>query len=382
MDQSYSFRQLKLVGIFLIVMQSICFAQSSTMNPSGFILHRGVNLSHWLSQNFGWSPKETFITEQDIKFIDSIGYDHVRIPIDEAELWDTTGKPIDESFTYLTRCLNWCAKYNLRAIVDLHIIRSHYFNAVNEGGTNSLWNDTNAQNTFLHLWNDLSGFLKHYPVSMVAYELMNEPVAENPEDWNKLIGKAVKALRALEPQRVLLIGSNKWQTPGTFPQLKIPEGDPNMILSMHTYSPIFFTHHLADWVPSKGYHGPVHYPGQVVSDGDYDAFVKMDSAHVQIMKYSKDVWNKQKLAEEILPAVKRARELGLQLYCGEFGCLPHVDRNERLAYYRDLISIFDENQIAYCNWEYKGDFGVYTFDFKTKASLAPDVELIRILTKK
>ena len=51
------------------------------INPSGFQIHRGVNLSHWLSQNFGWSPKATFITEQDIKFIDSIGYDHVRIPL-------------------------------------------------------------------------------------------------------------------------------------------------------------------------------------------------------------------------------------------------------------------------------------------------------------
>ncbi|MCX6120656.1 MAG: cellulase family glycosylhydrolase [Ignavibacteriales bacterium] len=352
------------------------------MNPSGFEVHRGVNLSHWLSQNFGWSPKATFITEQDIKFIDSIGYDHVRIPLDEVELWDTTGKPIEESFAFLTHCLNWCAKYNLHAIVDLHIIRSHYFNAANEGGTNSLWTDTNAQNTFLHLWSDLSAHLKRYPVSMVAYELMNEPVAENPEDWNRLIEKAMKAVRALEPQRVLVIGSNRWQTPGTFPQLKIPANDPNIILSMHTYSPLFFTHHLASWVQFKEYKGPVRYPGQVVIDADYNAFVKNDSGLVQVMKNAREVWNKQKLAEELLPAVKRAKELGLQLYCGEFGCLPHVDRNERLAYYRDLISVFNENQIAYCNWEYKGDFGIYTFDFEKNASLAPDIELIHILTQK
>ena len=382
MNPSHYFRQLRIAGIFLIIMQTICFCQRSTMNPSGFELHRGVNLSHWLSQNFGWSPKATFITEQDIKFIDSIGYDHVRIPIDEAELWDTTGRPIEESFYYLYSCLNWCAKYNLRAIVDLHIIRSHYFNAANEGGTNSLWTDTNAQKTFLHLWSDLSVRLKQYPVSMVAYELMNEPVAENPEDWNKLIEKAVKTLRTLEPQRVLLIGSNRWQTPGTFPLLKIPANDPNIILSVHTYSPLFFTHHLASWVPFKIYKGPVHYPGQIVTDGDYHAFVQKDSVLVQLMKNSREVWNKQKLAEELLPAIKRAKEFGLQLYCGEFGCLPHVNRNDRLTYYRDLISVFDENQIAYCNWEYKGDFGIYSFDFEKKVSHAPDVDLIRILMKK
>jgi endoglucanase len=382
MNQSYFFQQLRIVGLFLIAMQTICFSQGTPMNPSGFELHRGVNLSHWLSQHFGWPPKATFITEQDIKFIDSIGYDHVRIPVDEAELWDTTGKPIDESFALLTSCLNWCDKYHLRAVVDLHIIRSHYFNAVNEGRANALWTDTNAQTNFLHLWSELSTRLKKYPVSMVAYELMNEPVAENPEDWNRLIERGVKALRASEPQRVLLIGSNMWQTPGTFPQLKIPFHDPNIILSVHTYSPIFFTHHLANWVQFKEYKGPVHYPGQVVSDEDYNTFVKKDSNRVQVMENSREVWNKQKIADELLPAIKRAKELGLQLYCGEFGCLPHVDRNERLAYYRDVISIFDENNIAYCNWEYKGDFGIYTFDFKKNVSLAPDVDLIRILTKK
>jgi len=382
MNRSQFFRQFVTAGIFFIVLQTVCVSQSKSMNPSGFKIYRGVNLSHWLSQNFGWSPKATFITEQDIKFIDSIGYDHVRIPLDEAELWDTTGKPIEESFVYLTSCLNWCATYNLRAIVDLHIIRSHYFNAGNEGGTNSLWTDTNAQKTFLLLWNELSARLKHFPVSMVAYELMNEPVAENPEDWNKLIKKAVHTLRALEPQRVLIIGSNRWQLPGTFPQLKIPLRDPNIILSMHTYSPIVFTHHLAGWVQFKSYKGPVHYPGQVVTDEDYSSFVQKDSLLAEVMKNAREEWNKQKLAEELLPAIKRAKELGLQLYCGEFGCLPHVDRNERLAYYRDLTSVFRENGIAYCNWEYKGDFGIYTFDFQKNISLAPDVDLIRILTKK
>ena len=56
------------------------------MNPSGFEIKRGVNLSHWLSQDFGWEPKYTYINENDIRFIDSIGYDHVRIPVDEQEM--------------------------------------------------------------------------------------------------------------------------------------------------------------------------------------------------------------------------------------------------------------------------------------------------------
>ncbi|MBN1397944.1 MAG: glycoside hydrolase family 5 protein [Bacteroidetes bacterium] len=374
----------RLISSFLTILIITTFgiSQSNIQNPSGFKIKKGVNLSHWLSQNFGWSPKATFITEKDIKFIDSIGYDHVRLPIDEQELWDDNGYHIEESFNYLTQCLDWCAKYDLRAIVDLHIIRSHHFNAANEGGANTLWTDTIAQNIFLKLWIELSNRLKKYPVNMVAYELMNEPVADNPDDWNKLIEKAVKTIRSLEPNRVIVIGSNKWQIPQTFPDLKVPENDKNIILSTHTYSPLHFTHYTASWVPAKMYTGPVHYPGQVVTDADYDKYVDTtDSVFVKAMEGSKEVYNKQKLAEELMPAIKKAKELDLQLYCGEFGCLPHVERADRLKYYSDIVSIFRENNIAYCNWEYKGDFGIYKFDFEKLISLSPDVELIHILTK-
>lgn len=359
------------------------FNQNNLANPSDFEIKRGVNLSHWLSQNFGWSPKATFITEKDIKFIDSVGYDHVRIPIDEPEMWNNDGTPLDESFTYLTNCLDLCAKYNLRAVVDLHILKAHHFNAENEGGKITLWTDTIAQNNFIKLWKDISGYLKKYPVSMVAYELMNEAVAPDNEDWNKLIARAVVAIRKLEPNRVLIIGSNRWQRPEFFPFLKVPENDKNIILSLHTYSPINFTHYLADWLPSKAYKGPVNYPGQIVTDADYKKYVDTkDAAYVESMKDATKEFNKKILTDELLPAIQKAKELNLQLYCGEFGCLPHVDRTARLKYYDDIVSAFEENNIAWCNWEYKGDFGIFTFDFEKMVSLAPDVEMINVLMQK
>jgi len=86
----------------------------------------------------------------------------VRIPMDEAEMWDKDGKPSDESFAYLTHCLDWCAKYNLRAVVDLHILKAHHFNAANEGGKITLWTDTAAQDNFIRLWNEISNRLKNY----------------------------------------------------------------------------------------------------------------------------------------------------------------------------------------------------------------------------
>jgi endoglucanase len=358
--------------------------QQKAATPSGFELKRGVNLSHWLSQNFGWSPKDSFITEKDIEFIASVGYDHVRIPIDEPEMWLPDGKPSGESFAYLTGCLDWCAKHNLRAVVDLHVLKAHHFNAANEGGKITLWTDPAAQDNFIKLWAEISGRLKKYPGNKVAYELMNEPVAPDPEDWNRLIAKAVKAIRQIEPARVLIIGPNRWQTPENSPFLKIPPNDPNLILSLHTYSPLFFTHHLADWMAFKDFKGPVHYPGRVVAEADLPKWlVDMNNAELQLqLAEARQVFNKQKLTELLRPALQKARELKLPLYCGEFGCLPHVERAERLKYYEDIISVFEENNIAWCNWEYQGDFGILTFDFDRKVSLAPDTGLINALMRR
>ncbi len=376
-------KQLITAASIALTTASACCQQTAAA-PSGFELKRGVNLSHWLSQNVGWPPRDSFITEKDIGFIASAGYDHVRIPIDEVEMWTADGKPSEASFAYLTHCLDWCAKHNLRAVVDLHILKSHHFNAENEGGKITLWTDPAAQDNFIKLWVEISGRLKKYPVDRVAYELMNEPVAEDPEDWNKLIAKAVKAIRQLEPRRVLLIGPNRWQTPENFPFLKIPPNDPNIILSLHTYAPLFFTHHLADWTAFKDFKGPVHYPGRVVAEADFPKSM-MNTTNTDLkfqLEEARLVFNKQKLAELLLPAIQKAKELKLPLYCGEFGCLPHVERAERLKYYEDIVSVFEENNIAWCNWEYKGDFGILTFDFDKKVSLAPDTGLINVLTRR
>jgi endoglucanase len=100
------------------------------------------------------------------------------------------------------------------------------------------------------------------------------------------------------------------------------------------------------------------------------------------MAEARQVFNKQKLTELLRPALQKARELKLPLYCGEFGCLPHVERAERLKYYEDIVSVFEENDIAWCNWEYKGDFGILIFDFDKKVSLAPDTGLINVLMRK
>jgi len=374
-----------LLLAFLAMSAPIVSAEpaSSPQNPAGFAIKRGINISHWLSQDFGWAPREKWFTEKDVRFIAKQGFDHIRLPVDEKELWSADGRPIESEFKRLVTAIDWCQKAGLRVIVDLHTLNSHHFNAANEGLKITLWSNPAEQEHLLALWRDLAAHLRHFPVDFLAYEVLNEPVADNPDDWNKLFAKCYAMLRKDEPNRVFVFGANRWQMPENVPFLKVPEGDKNNILSFHTYVPMLFTHYKADWVPTKVYTGPVNYPGPIVDKATFEHLAKAYDANVlnQIGNASEN-WGPARLRQEYEPAFRRAKELGLQLYCGEFGCLPTVPRAARLAYYRDVVGIYEAEGIAYANWEYKGDFGIYEWLGLKDLCGKPDKELIQILVPK
>ena len=89
-----------------------------------FVINKGVNIAHWLSQSGArGEARAQYFTEQDVRQIAEWGFDHVRIPIDEQQMFHEDGTKDTEAFQLLHNALNLCLKYNLKAIVDLHILR-------------------------------------------------------------------------------------------------------------------------------------------------------------------------------------------------------------------------------------------------------------------
>ena len=216
--------------------------------PNGFSVLRGINISHWLSQVGNSHPIK--YDDQDATWLNTMGFDNVRLPIDEVNLWDSTGAPIEANWKILYQGIDASLqKHHLRAVIDLHIVRMHYFNAAHEGHSNPLFSDTTAQRKFIDLWRQLSARLSHYPNDQVAYEILNEPVAPKASQWNYIMNKTYQVLRQLEPKRTIVIGSNMWQGAATFPALDVPPHDPNItLLSFHSYVPMLVTHYKASWV--------------------------------------------------------------------------------------------------------------------------------------
>ena len=349
------------------------FCENAQSNePVGeFTLRTGVNVSHWLSQSEKrGEERKKQITKADFDKIASMGFDHVRIPVDEVQLWDSQGKKEKEAFALLHKAIVWALAAKLRVIVDLHIIRSHNFIEK----SNPLWSDPAEQQKMVDLWRQLSEELRQYPNDMLAYEIMNEAVADDPEDWNKLLDKVITDIRVKEPNRKIVVGSNRWQIPDTFPVLKIPANDRNIILSFHFYTPLALTHHKASWLPIAEYTGPVNYPGQIVDTSNYTG---LSQPALEYMKnFANGYFTKETLEKSIEPAIKVAKANNLPLYCGEFGIYPTISDDLRLRWYEDVCDIFRKNNIAYCHWCYKGDFPV------VNEKGEPDRGLVPILTAK
>ena len=355
-------------AIFLFL--SLSFSSAPVFAQDGFVFTRGTNISHWLSQSSRRGiERKNFFTETDVKYLAGLGFDHLRFPVDEEQLWNEDGTKNDEAFALLTSALDWCKNVHLNAVVDLHILRSHHFNEKEK----PLWTKPEAQERFLQCWRDISSELKSYSVNDVAYELMNEAVADDPEDWNKLIKKVLPVIREHEPQRLIVIGSNRWQSANTFDQLYVPENDRNIILSFHMYEPFLVTHHMASWTGIKHYNGPVHYPGTIVEKKDLGTFP--DSVKTVVSR-NKLHYNIDSIRHHFRKPIVIAKKYNLPLYCGEWGCLKTVPDEARLQWYRDMKTVLEENNINWATWDYKGSFGIV--DGKGEE----DKALISVLTGK
>jgi endoglucanase len=339
---------------FLSVFVAFLVLTSQAQNNSGpFRIKRGTNIAHWLSQSGKrGSERAAFFTQKDVKFIADAGFDHFRLPVDEQQLWDSNGKRNADAFQLLDNALTWANAAGLRVVLDLHILRSHHFNEKEK----PLWSQPAAQDKFIQLWKDLSSAVKKYSNSVVAYEFMNEPVADDAEQWNVLLARVSDSIRSWEAERVLVIGSNRWQSAATFDQLRVPANDKNILLSFHFYEPFYLTHYKASWTELKDFEGTIQYPGQIVKEGRNASEQK--------------VYNRDELEKMMEKPIHLADSLGLPLYCGEFGVIDGSPEASKIAWYRDMVAVFDKHNIAYANWNFKaGSFGIVDKDLKPRTTL-------------
>jgi endoglucanase len=321
-----------------------------------FTIDRGTNISNWLSQSKRrGQERERFFAEDDVKRIADWGFDHIRLPVDEEQLWDIAGAEEPEAWKLLESALDWSERAGLRVVVDLHLLRSHHFLEKVEP---RLFTDPAETARFANLWRQMSTRLRGRDTDRVAYELMNEPVAHTAANWNRVAMAALAAIREVEPARTIVLGSNHFNSPFWFDRLHVP-ADARLILTFHYYIPMAITHYGAQWTELRAYSGPVNYPGLPIDPAEIEKVREPERAVLRS-------WNKPcdagAMEQDIVQPLAAARRTGLGLYCGEFGAIRRAPEAARQAWYRDLLGVFRKHHIAWANWDYCGGFAPLWFE--------------------
>jgi len=320
---------------------------------------KGVNLGGWISQFAKYDPEHfaSFITEKDIEYIASLGFDHVRVPVDYNVLEDEEGNEISTGFKYLTDCREWCEKHGLNMLVDLHECYGYSFDPLKaDMDRKKFFYDDALQERFLNLWKKIAAIFKDYP-DQVAFEPLNEVVLYEVADaWNVVADKYIETVRTIAPNNYIVIGGVNYSGVLSVPLIKL-KTTKKIVYNFHCYEPMIYTHQGAYWVPEMPKDFRVSYPKTIE---EYRQLSKDINYGTDFTIFREDIAPMgPEFFEQIFKvAIDAAEKAGVPLYCGEYGAIDLSDNQSRINWLKDIQSVFKKFNIGRALWNYKEkDFG-------------------------
>jgi endoglucanase len=220
--------------------------------------------------------------------------------------------------------LNWVLvnadKQGLNTILDLH----EYGAMGEDPGTNEV--------RFLAFWRQISQSYWAAPPS-VFFEVLNEPSHKlTPELWNEYLKEALVVIREKNPNRTVIVGPAFWNSIDHLNQLELPAEDTNLIVTVHYYQPMDFTHQGAPWADRKDKVG-VTWLGTPEEQGSIDGDFDKAAA-----------WSKQHHRP---------------IFLGEFGAYDKGPMDSRARYTASIARAAEKRGWSWAYWQFDSDFVLY-----------------------
>jgi endoglucanase len=324
----------------------------SAPESTRFSYQRGINISHWLSQN---SPNRPYaapwFTEDDVAWIAAQGFDHLRLPVD-GRLWLRDDGSLDEAkLEPFERAWAWARARGLGTILDMHFLPGADFNPMRL--ENTLFTDPATLDRVSDFWGRVAARYADAGPDL-RFELLNEPVAAENAQLNPVNRALLAAIRRTNPTRIVYLTSNRWGGFGTVGDLEVPD-DPAVAITLHFYEPFVFTHQRARWTGFGPDMPLVPFPGRVP---------------VLDRGVPPDHWIRGQEGQELTVAEHidapfarlaqwaRAHAPGKEIHIGEFGAYEPADPDSRRAWIAAVRAACERHGFGWAVWDYRGGFAV------------------------
>lgn len=229
------------------------------LNPEGYMFDFKKTNCEWMindmvcelagpdfAREFWQAFKDNYITEADITYIKQTGANTIRLPFNYKLFTreDYMGKNDEtEGFKQMDKVIDWCRKYDLHLILDMHDCPGGQTgdNIDNGHGYPWLFESESSQQLFCQIWQKIASRYKDEPV-ILGYELMNEPIATMFSDslraalnakLEPLYKRATKAIREVDQNHIILLGGAQWN--GNFEPFSDWKFDNKIMYTCHRY---------------------------------------------------------------------------------------------------------------------------------------------------
>jgi endoglucanase len=317
---------LALLFIAGFAFEDLSRAQTIAADMQCSRLGRGVNILGYDDAFWKDRTKGRF-KESYFKMIKDAGFNSVRVNLYPFSFMDKNYK-IQASWL---KTLDWVVEKGTGAGLIV-ILDLHEFTAMAD--------DPQAKkDMFLSFWKQVAPRYKDKPDNVI-FEILNEPNQKLTVDmWNNFLVEAMGIVRQTNPGRTVIIGPANWNGIESLNTLRLPENDRNIIVTVHFYHPMKFTHQGAPWSKENKDLSGIKWMGTDAEKEEVESKLKVAAD-----------WSVQNKRPVLL---------------GEFGAYDKGDMDSRARYTAFVARTAEKFNFCWAYWQFDSDFIVYNIDKET-----------------
>lgn len=284
---------------------------------------------------------EVFFTEEDAKYIASLGVNCVRIAVNYRHFFTDAEPDVlrEEGFRLLDRAIGHLAAYGVYSVIDLHATpgaQNQRWHSDNPTHLALLWQYRVFQDQVVALWEEFARRYRDNPW-IAGYNPLNEPGDASGQAIGPFYDRVCASIRSIDPDHVIFLDGNRHGT--AFDMFSEPAE--NTVYTLHDYA-------LAGFADSG------RYPG--MSRGEY---VDRDF-----------------ILRKFLERAEYMRRTQTPIWVGEFGPVYSGEHNldeHRYRVLEDQLEIYREYGAGWSLWTYK-DIGLQGVQYA-----APDSPYVTLI---